>query len=114
MLKSKEQEVSALKRRWIASKERIYHGPPEGQPTADPSKRVWEQTQVTQDMRPMMGMSKKARREENERYIGGMRNPGRAVEKLSKMRQVGMDVSRICVRRLISEALIVLHAQLVR
>ena len=41
-------------------------------------------------------MSKKARREEeNERFIGGMRNPGRAVEKLSRMRQVGMDVSRI-------------------
>ena len=35
----------------------------------------------------MMGTSKKARREEeNERYIGGMRNPGRAVEKLSKLR----------------------------
>ena len=99
MLKTKEKEVSALKRRWIASKERIYQGyqgPPEGQPTADPSKRVWEQTQTNQDIRPMMGMSKKARREEeNERYIGGMRNPGRAVERLSKMRQVGMDVSRI-------------------
>ena len=33
MLKTKEQEVSALKKRWIASKERIYQGPPEGQPS---------------------------------------------------------------------------------
>ena len=96
MLKTKEQEVSALKKKWIASKERIYQGPPEGRQTADPSKRVWESTQTTQDTRPAVGMSKKARREEeNERYIGGMRNPGRAVEKLSRVRQVGMDVSRI-------------------
>ena len=41
-------------------------------------------------------MSKKARREEeNDRFIGGMRNPGRAVERLSRVPQVGMDVSRI-------------------
>lgn len=41
-------------------------------------------------------MSKKARREEkNERFIGGMRNPGRALEKLSRLRQVGADVARI-------------------
>lgn len=74
MLKTKEQEVSTLKRKWIESKERIYRGPPEGRPTADPSKRVWESTQIAQDVRPLMGMSKKARREEeNERYIGGVR-----------------------------------------
>ena len=96
MLKTKEQEVSGLKRKWIESKEKIYRGPPEGRPTADPSKRVWESTQINQDLRPIMGMSKKARREEeNERYIGGMRNPGRAVEKLSVLRRVGMDVGRI-------------------
>ena len=102
MLKTKEQDVSALKKKWIASKERIYQGPPEGRPTADPSKRVWELTQSTQDIRPVMGTSKKARREEeNERHIGGRRNPGRAVEKLSKVRQVGMDVSRIWDRFLL-------------
>ena len=69
MLKTKEQEVSALKKKWIESKERIYQGPPEGRPTADPSKRVWEQTQSTQDIRPVMGVSKKARRGGRERTI---------------------------------------------
>ena len=93
---TKTEEVSELKKKWLLSKEKIYQGPPEGRPAADPSKRVWEQTQVTQDIRPHLGESKKARREEeNDRFIGGMRNPGRAVERLSRVQQVGMDVSRI-------------------
>ena len=94
-LATKTEEVSELKRKWLLSKERIYQGHPDGRPAADPSKRVWESTQASQDTRPQLGMSKKARREEeNDRFIGGMRNPGRAVERLSRVRQVGMDVSR--------------------
>ena len=95
-LTTKTEEVSELKKKWLLSKERIYQGPPEGRQVADPSKRVWEAAQASQDTRPQLGMSKKARREEeNDRFIGGMRNPGRAVERLSRVRQVGMDVSRI-------------------
>ena len=93
---TKTEEVSELKKRWLLSKMGIYQGHPEGKPAADPSKRVWEQTQVFQDTRPQVGVSNKAKREEeNNRFIGGMRNPGRAVERLSRARQVGMDVSRI-------------------
>ena len=95
-LTTKTEEVSELKKKWLLSKERIYQGPPEGRQVADPSKRVWEAAQASQDTRPQLGMSKKARREEeNDRFIGGVRNPGRAVERLSRVQQVGMDVSRI-------------------
>ena len=69
---TKTEEVSELKKKWLLSKEKIYQGPPGGRPASDPSKRVWEQTQVTQDTRPQLGVSKKARREEeNERSSEG-------------------------------------------
>lgn len=55
-LDARGKEVRDLHKKWNS----------EGKPSADPSKRVWEQTQTTEDYKPEGGLSKKARREIEE------------------------------------------------
>ena len=92
MVRVKASEVSQAQISWLASKER-------SQDVAEgPSKRIWEISDPELDTRPGRDgpPPKKMRREqENAHYVGGMRNPAISVSKLTRLKEVGMDIRRM-------------------
>eukprot|EP00435_Cladocopium_sp_Y103_P021609 s565_g5.t1 len=98
VLKVKSAEVSEAQKRWLASKNKRQLPPA---PTHDlsASRRAWLADNVDEDTGPSEGPTKKSRREgENEHFIGGMRNPAKAVARLHKVAETGRDVRRLWSR----------------
>ena len=94
MVKIKQDEVSHLQKKWLESKEKKQVGYNPDMDGSDPSKRAWSTENVTDDSRPEAdGSSKKAKREvENEMYLGGMRNPSRAVMMRPRLTIAGKEI----------------------
>jgi hypothetical protein len=87
----KKEEVSEAQLRWLASKEKRQLPPVTAQ-VLEASRRVWMADNVEDSSGPTEGPSKKSRRErENENYVGGMRNPAKAV----KLAEAGKDMRRV-------------------
>eukprot|EP00435_Cladocopium_sp_Y103_P055471 s826_g18.t1 len=98
VLKVKKAEVSDAQMRWLASKNKRQI-PPTVTPDLSASRRAWLADNVDEDAGPSEGPSKKQRREgENEHFIGGMRNPAKAVARLHKVAETGRDVRRLWSR----------------
>ena len=97
MLKVKKEEVSSLQQKWLESKEKKQLGYDKALDFEQPSKRAWSAENTETDSRPESDHpSKKARREmENEAYVGGMRNPARAVMMFPRIANVGKDIMRL-------------------
>ena len=96
MLESKKEQVSSLQLKWLQSKEKKQTGEKGRAGMLEASKRVWYGTNVKDDQTPLQQPSKKARREaENELFIGGMRNPGKSIQKLTRIQEAGRDVGRL-------------------
>ena len=93
-LLTKEGEVNDLQRKWLEAKEKQQNRQEvRGRPLL---KRAWSAVQRDEDVKPDMKISKKLlREEENERSLGGMRNPWKAVRRLSKVAEVGRDIARL-------------------
>ena len=66
-------------------------------PKQGASKRAWGADNILETIRPQGdGPNKKLKREEdNEMCIGGMRNPGKAVARLTMLQNAGKDVARL-------------------
>eukprot|EP00435_Cladocopium_sp_Y103_P019673 s3697_g4.t1 len=97
-LKVKKEAVTVAQQNWLMSKQKKQL-PPASRGTWGSSKRVWMAEDVDNENMPSEGPSKKKRREgENEHFIGGMRNPAKAVSRLSKLMEAGMDVRRLWTR----------------
>ena len=94
MLRTRESEVSELQVKWLRTKEKQHCAPPV--PSRAVFKRAWTQAQASEDMGPAKKISKKTAREmDNERAIGGMRNPHSALKRLTKVAEVGKDIARL-------------------
>ena len=94
MLRTRKSEVSELQVKWLRTKEKQHCAPPV--PSRAVSKRAWTQAQAGEDMGPAKKISKKTAREmDNERAIGGMRNPHSALKRLTKVAEVGKDIARL-------------------
>ena len=92
-LKVKKEEVSTAQADWLASKQKKQL-PPTNLGELASSKRAWSAEDVENELKPSEGPSKKARREgENQHFIGGMRNPAKAVSRLTKVLETGKDIS---------------------
>lgn len=92
-LKVKKEEVSTAQANWLASKQKKQL-PPTNLGELASSKRAWSAEDVENELKPSEGPSKKARREgENQHIIGGMRNPAKAVSRLTKVLETGKDIS---------------------
>ena len=97
-LKRKKEEVSEAQLRWLASKAKRQLPPVTAQDLSA-SRRVWMADNVDTSEGPTDGPSKKKRREgENAHYVGGMRNPAKAVSRLNKVAETGMDLRRLWTR----------------
>eukprot|EP00435_Cladocopium_sp_Y103_P014598 s616_g3.t1 len=96
----KRAELTQAQLGWIRSKEKSAMGPllpvDEMQSFRD-TKRKWSEDADGRDRLPgQTPTSKKARREEQNRfYVGGMRNPHLAVDKLTILREAGQDIARL-------------------
>ena len=98
VLRKKKEEVSDAQLRWLASKAKRQL-PPVTTQDLSASRRVWMADNVDASEGPSDGPSKKKRREgENEHYVGGMRNPAKAVSRLSKLAETGKDIRRLWTR----------------
>ena len=93
MLKVKKEAVSEAQKKWLVSKEK------NPMLVTEPSKRVWEVKDPMIDRRPGgQRPAKKARREEeNKHFLGGMRNPGKAVAKLTRLQEVGREIRDVWI-----------------
>eukprot|EP00435_Cladocopium_sp_Y103_P068083 s608_g31.t1 len=96
----KRQELTAVQKNWIKSKEKSAMGPliPEDKMQEFRSlKRTWTEDVDAADRVPQQpGTSKKSRREEqNKFYVGGMRNPQLALDRLGVVQEAGQDVLRL-------------------
>ena len=98
----KASEVNDLQRKFINSKEKKQkemwkQGPLQAEGS---SKRIWSSDNILEDTRPQGdGPNKKQKREsDNEMCIGGMRNPGKAVSRLTRLQTAGKDVWRLWER----------------
>ena len=97
-LRMKSEEVSAAQKNWIASKMKKQL-PPVTMVDLSSSKRAWLADDVENDKGPTEGPSKKRRKEqENQHFVGGMRNPAKAVSRLTKLAEAGRDVRRLWTR----------------
>jgi len=97
-LKRKKEEVSEAQVRWLASKGKR-QAPPARAQDLEASRRVWMADNVEVSSGPTEGPSRKKRREgENAHFVGGMRNPAKAVSRLSKLAEAGRDVRRLWTR----------------
>ena len=100
-LKVKTGEVNELQRKFLESKEKKQRTlwkqgalPDEG-----PSKRIWSADNILDTIRPQGdGPNKKQKREDNTMCIGGMRNPGKAIQRMTSMQNAGKDVARLWER----------------
>ena len=92
-LRVKKEVVSDAQRSWIASKEK------NPMVMSGPSKKVWEVKDPMVDHRPGdQRPSKRRRREEqNDRCLGGMRNPGKALSKMSTMLETGREIRDVWI-----------------
>ena len=100
MEKTKKQEVNQLQKSWVSSKTRSTSGPAMSQDQLSElrnMKRAWNVLGDEKDKLPeSTRASKKARREdENDAYLGGMRNPLKAVKRLRVLAEAGQDVLRL-------------------
>ena len=101
-MKVKASEVNQLQRKFVESKEKkqkeLWKSGSAGEGGA--SKRIWSSDNLLEDTRPQGdGPNKKLKREaDNEMCIGGMRNPGKAIARLTRMQTAGRDVSRLWER----------------
>ena len=96
LVKRKSSEVNDLQRKWLDTKEKKH----QGHLQEGPSKRIWSAEDILQDMRPNgdAPSKKRLRESENVRCIGGMRNPGLATSRVSKLQSAGKDVARLWER----------------
>ena len=63
---------------------------------------VWMADDVDNSGGPNEGPSKKKRREEEDmHYVGGIRNPAKAVSRLTKLAEAGKDIRRLWTRLLL-------------
>lgn len=96
-LKVKKEEVSAVQVNWLASKQKKQL-PPTNLGELASSKRAWSAEDVENELKPLEGPSKKARREgENQHFIGDMRNPAKAAARLTKVLETGKGIRRVYV-----------------
>lgn len=97
-LRVKQEKVSAAQKNWIASKMKK-QVPPTSLGDLASSKRSWTAENVDEDVVPSDGPSKRKRKEgENMHFVGGMRNPAKAVSRLHKLGEAGHDVRRLWMR----------------
>ena len=94
-MQSKEQELSQLQLNWMKSREAKTPPPVSDALQGVGAKRAWEEGDVSTSSMPSGQNAKKARKEkENQFYLGGMRNPDLAVNKLHMVKSVGNDIGR--------------------
>ena len=97
-LKMKKEEVSIAQKNWLASKQKRQL-PPTSVGELASSKRLWSAEDLENEQKPSDGPSRKKRREgENEHFVGGMRNPAKAVSRLFKVMETGKDIRRLWTR----------------
>ena len=94
MLATKKSEVSELQVKWLESKQKRQRL--SGEVAQPLLKRSWSWVGDAEHAGPDAKMSKRSiRDEENDRALGGMRNPWAAVKRLSKVAEVGRDIARL-------------------
>ena len=97
-MKVKKEEVTTAQKKWIESKMKKQL-PPAPLGDLSSSKRAWMAENVDENTGPTEGLSKRRRKEgENAHFIGGMRNPAKAVARLHKVCEAGRDVRRLWTR----------------
>lgn len=95
-----EQGLHQARQDWASSKERkILRKPVDNKDmiALRGAKRAWNAGDLQKDQLPGdPSLSKKARREEkNSFYVGGMRNPHRALRRLTILQEAGNDLARL-------------------
>ena len=87
MVRSKKVEVNALQLKWLQSKEKKQVMTPVQ--VRSTFKRAWTHHEANADAGPDKKITKRSVREQdNERAIGGMRNPWSSIRRLSKVAEV--------------------------
>ena len=99
-LRVKSAEVSELQVKQAANKMKNHCKPEANLSSLRGSKRAWMFTPGYDEKAvEQVHLSKKQRKEmENDAYIGGMRNPQKALGKMGRMRDVGHDLARMWER----------------
>eukprot|EP00435_Cladocopium_sp_Y103_P009907 s3598_g2.t1 len=98
--KKTKGQLQDAKSQWVAAKEKNKAGAPVAEDkmkTLRGCKRAWDAGDIERDSvpTPAKKSKKELRDEENASALGGMRNPGIALQRMAVMQEAGNDVARV-------------------